>query len=188
MVLYEDLRVYTIWRTEMAQYKQRSLEYEKSAEEWEILGELAQRLHHNNEAIEAFTACLSLRFSPKSLRGILKAQELKGDHREALLSIIKLIASQYRWYSEVTFSPVHPQAIHAYIVPTSFHRICYTLYGSSLKKRVQSKFGVSSRRLTFHNQSWILHTTTQLCVQHSDRAEVTAEVSSCSFSSQNTCC
>jgi hypothetical protein len=103
MVLYEDLRIYTIWRTEMAQFRQQAIEYKKSATEWEILGELAERLHHFDEAIEAYQHCLSIRFSPKAMRGILKMYENRNDTRGMLGSLIRLIAWQYRWYSE--FSP-----------------------------------------------------------------------------------
>ncbi|OJJ87468.1 ChAPs family protein [Aspergillus glaucus CBS 516.65] len=103
MVLYEDLRIYTIWRTEMAQYRQQSMEYKKSATEWEILGELAERLHHSEEGIEAYQQCLAIRFSPKAMRGALKLHELKNNTRGMLNSLIRLIAWQYRWYSE--FSP-----------------------------------------------------------------------------------
>ncbi|EDN09466.1 ChAPs family protein [Histoplasma capsulatum] len=103
MVLYEDLRVYTIWRTEMAQSRQQSVDYKKSATEWEILGELAERLQHFNEAIEAYQHCLSLRFSPKAMKGILKMYERQGETRGMLGALIRLIAWQYRWYSE--FSP-----------------------------------------------------------------------------------
>lgn len=103
LVLYEDLRVYTIWRTEAAQYKQQQLAYRKSPEEWEILGELAERLHHGDEAIEAWEACLSSRFSPRAMKGVLGMFERMGDTRNTLASLIKLIAWQYRWYSE--FSP-----------------------------------------------------------------------------------
>ncbi|KAL5043787.1 hypothetical protein BDW71DRAFT_209947 [Aspergillus fruticulosus] len=103
MVLYEDLRIYTIWRTEIAQYRQQAMEYKKSATEWEILGELAERLHHFDEAIEAYQACLSIRFSPKAMRGILKLHEKRNDTRGMLSALIRLIAWQYRWYSE--FSP-----------------------------------------------------------------------------------
>ncbi|KAL4765408.1 ChAPs family protein [Aspergillus foveolatus] len=103
MVLYEDLRIYTIWRTEVAQYRQQAMEYKKSATEWEILGELAERLHHFDEAIEAYQACLSIRFSPKAMRGILKLHEKRNDTRGMLSALIRLIAWQYRWYSE--FSP-----------------------------------------------------------------------------------
>ncbi|KAI9855248.1 MAG: hypothetical protein M1813_000481 [Trichoglossum hirsutum] len=103
MVLYEDLRVYTIWRTEMAHFRQQSLQYKKSAEEWEILGELAERLHHRDEAAEAYEACLGIKFSPKALKGILSVHERDGNARAMLASLIRLISWQYRWYSE--FSP-----------------------------------------------------------------------------------
>ncbi|KAI1930811.1 bud site selection protein [Ophidiomyces ophidiicola] len=103
MVLYEDLRVYTIWRSELAQSRAQSIEYKKSATEWEILGELAERLHHTNEAIEAFQHCLQVRFSAKAMKGILKMYERQNDTRGMLNALIRLIAWQYRWYSE--FSP-----------------------------------------------------------------------------------
>lgn len=104
MVLYEDLRIYTIWRTEASQYRQQQLAYKKSAEEWEILGELAERLHHPEEAVEAWQSCLSMRFSPKAMRGVLGLYERKGDGRMMLGALIRLVAWQYRWYSEVSAS------------------------------------------------------------------------------------
>ncbi|SLM38097.1 Tetratricopeptide-like helical domain [Lasallia pustulata] len=103
MVLYEDLRIYTIWRTDLARSKQEASDYKKSAEEWEILGELAERLHHFQEAVEAYQACLRIRFSPKAMRGVLKWYEKEGKYGEMLQALIRLIAWQYRWYSE--FSP-----------------------------------------------------------------------------------
>ncbi|KAL9108277.1 MAG: hypothetical protein Q9227_006874 [Pyrenula ochraceoflavens] len=103
MVLYEDLRIYTIWRTEMAQYRQQQMQYKKSAAEWEILGELAERLHHFPEAIEAYQQCLGIRFSAKAMKGILKMYEQEGDTRGMLAALIRLIAWQHKWYSE--FSP-----------------------------------------------------------------------------------
>lgn len=101
MVLYEDLRIYTIWRTEAAQYAAQKLSYKKSAEEWEILGELAERLHRQEEAVEAYRSCLSMRFSPKAMRGVLAHYERSGDLRNALGCLIRLIAWQAKWYSEV---------------------------------------------------------------------------------------
>jgi Chs5-Arf1p-binding protein BUD7/BCH1 len=107
MGLYEDLRIYTIWRTEMAQYRQRQIQYKKSATEWEILGELAERLHHFNEAIEAYQQCLAIRFAPKPMKGILKLCEREGDTRGMLGALLRLICWQYRWYSEVSRSLCH---------------------------------------------------------------------------------
>lgn len=103
MVLYEDLRVYTIWRTQMAQYRAQQIQYRKSAEEWEILGALAERLQHYDEAVEAYRACLSLRFSPKALAGILRVFEKNKATRETVAAVIRLVTWQYRWYSK--FSP-----------------------------------------------------------------------------------
>ena len=104
MVLYEDLRIYTIWRTDMARAQSESSDYRKSAEEWEILGELAERLHHFPEAVEAYQACLRLRFSPKAMKGVLKMYENQGRSAEVLQAMLRLIAWQYRWYSEVSSS------------------------------------------------------------------------------------
>jgi len=108
MVLYEDLRVYTIWRTEMAQYRQQQLLYKKSAEEWEILGELAERLHHFDEAVEAYESCLSIRFSPKAMKGALKLSEMRHNVRDVCGALIRLVTWQYRWYSEVISKFHHP--------------------------------------------------------------------------------
>ncbi len=107
MVLYEDLRIYTIWRTDMARSKtDESLgDYRKSAEEWEILGELAERLHHFPEAVEAYQSCLRVRFSPKAMRGVLRMYEGQGRVNEVLQCVIRLVAWQYRWYSEVCPTP-----------------------------------------------------------------------------------
>lgn len=104
MVLYEDLRIYTIWRTEMAQSRQQALEYKKTPTEWITLGELAERLHHFDEAIEAYRHCLSIRFSPKAMTGILELYAKQGDTRGMLNALIRLTAWQYRWYSEVSVS------------------------------------------------------------------------------------
>ncbi|KAK5118085.1 hypothetical protein LTR62_004131 [Meristemomyces frigidus] len=103
MVLYEDLRIFTIWRTEAAQYRQQQLAYKKTAEEWEILGELAERLHRGGEAEEAWHQCLGVRFSPKALRGVMASLGRKGERRGEVGALIRLVAWQWRWYSE--FSP-----------------------------------------------------------------------------------
>ncbi|EPE10539.1 bud site selection protein [Ophiostoma piceae UAMH 11346] len=114
MVLYEDLRVYTIWRTQMAQYRAQSMQYKKSAEEWEILGSLAERLQHEDEAVEAYRACLGQRFSPRALAGILRAlQRMSGAAQEKVGAVIRLVTWQYRWYSG--FSPELLYAVRSLI-------------------------------------------------------------------------
>lgn len=103
MALYEDLRNFMMWRSEAAQCRQQSIPYKKTAPEWEILGELAERLHHMDEAMEAWQQGLKIRFSPKAARGLLDVAEEQGDLRSCVGALIRLIAWQYRWYSE--FSP-----------------------------------------------------------------------------------
>ena len=155
MVLYEDLRIYTIWRTESAQYRQQQLAYKKSAEEWEILGDLAERLHHPEEAVEAWQACLNSRYSPKAMKGVLALYEQTNDTRAALGALIRLIAWQYRWYSEVcqTISPLQ-YTFSVLTQQNSFHRSYFTLSESSLRKRARSRSEALYRRPVYLNTFW----------------------------------
>ncbi|KAK7420942.1 bud site selection protein [Neonectria punicea] len=134
MVLYEDLRVYTIWRTQMAQYRAQQMQYKKSAEEWEILGALAERLQHTDEAVEAYRACLSLRFSPKALAGILRVFETTKSTRETVASVIRLVTWQYRWYSE--FSPELLHTIRTLIEDEGAVKVRSIIQATSLPQNV----------------------------------------------------
>ncbi|KAH8801747.1 Chs5p-Arf1p-binding proteins-domain-containing protein [Xylogone sp. PMI_703] len=134
MVLYEDLRIYTIWRTEMAQYRAQSIQYKKSAEEWEILGSLAERLHHHEEAAEAYRACLAIRFSPKALTGILHEFEKTKSTREIVAATIRLVTWQYRWYSE--FSPELLYTIRTLIEDEGAVKVRSIIQATSLPQNV----------------------------------------------------
>ncbi|KZL64832.1 bud site selection protein [Colletotrichum incanum] len=134
MVLYEDLRVYTIWRTQMAQYRAQSMQYKKSAEEWEILGSLAERLQHADEAVEAYRACLAARFSPKALTGILRVFEQNKNTRETVASVIRLVTWQYRWYSE--FSPELLHTIRTLIEDEGAVKVRSIIQATSLPQEV----------------------------------------------------
>ena len=52
MVLYEDLRVYTIWRAELEHFTKQQLQFHKPNLDWEMLGDLAQRLHHKVDPVK----------------------------------------------------------------------------------------------------------------------------------------
>ena len=146
MVLYEDLRIYTIWRTESSQYRQQQLAYKKTAEEWEILGELAERLHHADEAVEAWQSCLGMRFSPKAMRGLLARYENRGDVRSVVAALIRLVAWQFRWYSEVG-PTMHSRLGEVMLMKTSSSRLTYfTRYGNSSRMKARSRSGASSRQ------------------------------------------
>ncbi|CAB10092.2 exomer complex ChAPs family (Chs5p-Arf1p-binding) protein Bch1 [Schizosaccharomyces pombe] len=103
MVLYEDLRVFTIWRAEYTHFKSQGLAYRKAPAEWEILGEVAFRLHHRVEAVEAFCACLESMFSFKAWKTLLIIYSEDNNIELVLTAIAKLTLYNYRWYQE--YSP-----------------------------------------------------------------------------------
>lgn len=126
MLLYEDLRVYTMWQAEFVHFQAQQLDFKKSAAEWEILGQVAFRLKHFKEGSIAFANALVNRFSAKSQREILKyykmersrilskansselnpsashsyARTLNQLHEKILESCIKLLVWNHRWYNE----------------------------------------------------------------------------------------
>jgi len=118
----------------MAQYRQQQLLYKKSAEEWEILGELAERLHHNEEAVEAYENCLQIKFSPKAMRGVLKLGEERKQVRDVCAALIRLITWQYRWYSE--FSPSLLYTVRKLIEEEGAVKIRSIVQGTSLPQHV----------------------------------------------------
>jgi predicted metal-dependent phosphoesterase TrpH len=108
--------VYTIWRAEVAHYKAQHLAYSKTGTEWEILGDLAQRLHHKEEAKDAYQRCLDVKFSPKAWLKLLEYYADEGDVQRSLIAAVPLATYQHRWYYEATvrllarFRPCHGPA------------------------------------------------------------------------------
>lgn len=103
MVLYEDLRVYTVWRAEYVHYQSQQMPYHKTALEWEVLGMVALRLRHADEATDAFQKSLEQRFSHRVLWKLLEYYEKKSNNAQILDAVVKLTAWNHRWYNE--FSP-----------------------------------------------------------------------------------
>ncbi|KAI8642491.1 Chs5p-Arf1p-binding proteins-domain-containing protein [Parasitella parasitica] len=103
MVLYEDLRIYTFWRTEAAHYRAQQMPYRKTGTEWELLGDLALRLWHENEAREAYEQCLDHKFSAKAWMKLLEIYVTESNIQRALLAAVKLTVYHERWYHEVVY-------------------------------------------------------------------------------------
>ncbi|CAO3592540.1 unnamed protein product [Absidia cylindrospora] len=103
MVLYEDLRIYTFWRTEAAHYRAQQMPYRKTGTEWELLGDLALRLWHEDEAKEAFEQCLDYKFSAKAWIKLLEIYAMGGNVERALLAAVKLTVYHERWYHEIVY-------------------------------------------------------------------------------------
>ncbi|KAF8632180.1 hypothetical protein AX17_004920 [Amanita inopinata Kibby_2008] len=104
MVLYEDLRVWTIFRAEVAHFKTQHLAYRKTGYEWEILGDLGQRLHHREEAKEAYQRCLDTpRYSSKPWLKLMETYAEEGDIQRSIQTAIRVAAYQYADYTELTY-------------------------------------------------------------------------------------
>lgn len=128
MLLYEDLRAYTMWQAEYVHFQAQQIEYKKTTLEWEILGSVAFRLKHYKEGSVAFANALSGRFSARSTREMLKYYQIERANlltknygsqsvsqtpnisklvsqlnEKILECCIKLLVWSHRWYSD--FSP-----------------------------------------------------------------------------------
>lgn len=129
MLLYEDLRVFTMWQAEYVHFQAQQMEYKKTTLEWEILGLIAFRLKHFKEGSIAFSNALSGRFSAKAQREVLKYYQMErtkllskcttGEvsvtvahnyaktvnqlNEKVLECCIKLLVWNHRWYND--FSP-----------------------------------------------------------------------------------
>ncbi|KAJ7732202.1 Chs5p-Arf1p-binding proteins-domain-containing protein [Mycena olivaceomarginata] len=104
MVLYEDLRVWTIFRAEVAHFKTQHVAYRKTGLEWEILGDLGTRLHHKEEAKEAYQRCLDTpRYSVKPWNKLMEMYADEGDIQRCIQTAIRVAAYQYAEYTEMTY-------------------------------------------------------------------------------------
>jgi len=99
----QDLRIWTIFRAEVAHFKNQHVAYRKTGKEWEILGELGVRLQHKEEAKDAYQRCLESKFSSKSWTRLLEIYADEGDLNKTLGAAIRLAAYQHRWYMETVY-------------------------------------------------------------------------------------
>lgn len=101
----KDLRVWTIFRAEVAHFKTQHVAYRKTGLEWEILGDLALRLHHKEEAKEAYQRCLeTARYAQKPWAKLLEMYAEEGDITRTIQTGIRVAAYQYAEYTEMTVS------------------------------------------------------------------------------------
>lgn len=104
MVLYEDLRVWTIFRAEVAHFKTQHVAYRKTGLEWEILGDLGSRLYHSEEAKEAYQRCLDTsRYSHKPWSKLMQMYAEEGDIQRTIQTAIRVAAYHYAEYTEMTY-------------------------------------------------------------------------------------
>lgn len=131
MVLYEDLRIYTIWRAELAHYRNQSLPYKKTGTEWEILGELALRLHHKEEAKDAYQRCIEAKFSAKAYLRLLEFYAEARDVQRSLWMSLRLTAYNHRWYMEGSYPGAVAANLFKLIRTEGLAKVSYTLVSMS---------------------------------------------------------
>lgn len=96
----QDLRIWTIFRAEVAHFKTQHVAYRKTGMEWEILGDLGLRLHHKEEAKEAYQRCLdSQRYSYKPWAKLMETYAEEGDLQRTLQTAIRVAAYQHKFVS-----------------------------------------------------------------------------------------
>jgi len=82
--------------------------YRKSGLEWEILGDLGLRLHHKEDAKEAFQRALDTpRYSIKPWAKLLEMYAEEGDLTRTLQVSIRVAAYQYGEYCELAVCSHH---------------------------------------------------------------------------------
>lgn len=72
MLLYEDLKTYTLWQGEQVYFEAQNSTYNKLTFEWELYGLCAKRLGHLPEAAQAWQRGLSQRFASLSAKKLLE--------------------------------------------------------------------------------------------------------------------
>ncbi|KAG5361055.1 hypothetical protein CJU89_4160 [Yarrowia sp. B02] len=123
MVLYEDLKVYTVWRAEMLYSQSENRPFEKHALEWEILGLVAFRLRHYNEAVDAFMHSLSARFSARVCWKLLQYYSDVYPEQE------KQLAPQV---SKTVARVAEEREIDVLVRLVSFNHRCYSVFSVKL--------------------------------------------------------
>lgn len=95
--------MWTIFRAEVAHFKTQHVAYRKTALEWEILGDLGLRLHHKEEAKEAFQRCLDTsRYSHKPWTKLMEVYAEEGDIQRCIQTAIRVAAYHYAEFTEMT--------------------------------------------------------------------------------------
>ena len=82
--------------------------------QWEILGDLALRLQHKEEAKDAYQRCLDSKFSAKSWQKLLETYADEGDLQKTLNAATRLTTYNWRWYTESCY----PTAVGASCCPS----------------------------------------------------------------------
>lgn len=102
MILFEDLRVYTIYRGEVAHFENSGTPYQRTPREWLILGSLCQRLGHLDHAKEAYRRCVEASFCREAWMSLLGIYMEEGRLSHALTAAMKIIQYEDAHFSSAS--------------------------------------------------------------------------------------
>ncbi|KAH0834733.1 Chs5p-Arf1p-binding proteins-domain-containing protein [Lanmaoa asiatica] len=129
----KDLRVWTIFRAEVAHFKTQHVAYRKTGLEWEILGDLGLRLHHKEEAKEAYQRCLeTARYAQKPWAKLLEMYAEEGDITRTIQTAIRVAAYQYADYTEMSYPSLIARSVFKLGQIHGHAKIAFTLLSMGL--------------------------------------------------------
>jgi tetratricopeptide (TPR) repeat protein len=114
MFLYEDLRIYTIFKTELTLSAKEKKEYIRSPIEWELLGDLCWRLHFLDDAKECWQYYVKERYSFRVWLKLLNIYLKENNILLTLAALEKLVCVLDRWKFGEFISPTSPVCIAAF--------------------------------------------------------------------------
>lgn len=131
MVLYEDLRAYTIWRADMAHHKKQDIVYHRTSHDWEALGDLAFRLFRMDEAKDAYMRVVeSGRFSAHAVTRLLDMYVAENNLPKTVEMMVYLAK-----YNDKMFNDVIVSFSHLWQFPVSItHRLNQLIREHGLSK------------------------------------------------------
>lgn len=140
MVLFEDMRVYTVYQAELAHHAAEGRVYHRTPREWLILGDLCGRLGHPGEAKEAYQRCADLGFSGGAWRALMDAWTGEGRWSHALTAASHLIADADNRYEPLHHPSPVTLALRRMIRAAGLQRIRSILASLDFDKAVQRHF------------------------------------------------
>lgn len=108
MILYDDLRLYVLFKAEVEQSRVESLTYSRTPTEWELLGDLCSRLHKSEESVFCFESYVETRYNFRVWHKLLSIylQDLSKYGEKVLKACNKMLSTIDRWNNEAIRHPM----------------------------------------------------------------------------------
>jgi tetratricopeptide (TPR) repeat protein len=136
MILFEDMRVYTIYKGEMQHFKAENLPYQRTAREWLILGDLCRRLLNFDDAKEAYRKCVEAGFCANAWLALLEIYTSEGKLSHALNAAAKLMVADAGYYKTCLYPTPVGRTMYELIRDHGVERIKTTMVSLNLGTQI----------------------------------------------------